>query len=88
MAHWIGRLPANAGAHVFDPWSWKVPHAVGCALQPLSPGTIVLEQQPLSPCAAKLLKPMCLEPVLLSKGSRRNEKPVHPSEERPPLIAT
>ena len=81
MAQWIGSLPANAGAHVFDPWSWKIPHALGCVLQLLSPGTITLKQQLLSPCASKLLKPVCLEPVLLNKGSHRNEKPVHPNEE-------
>ena len=35
--------------------------------------------------AAQLLQPARLEPVLYSKRSRRNEKPVHHNEEQPPL---
>ena len=31
---------------------------------------------------------MCLEPELCNKRSHRNEKPVHRSEEWPPLTAT
>lgn len=47
-------------------------------LQLLSPGAVALEQQLLSQCAAKLLKPVFLEPVLLKKGSHRNKKPCTP----------
>ena len=36
----------------------------------------------------QLLKPACLELVLCSKRSHRNEKPVHRNEEQPPLPAT
>ena len=36
----------------------------------------------------QLLKPVCLEPVVRNKRSRRNEKPTHCSEEWPPLATT
>ena len=53
-------------------------HMLWDVLQLLSPGAVALEQQLLSPCAAKLLKPVCLEPVLLKKGSHCNKKPCTP----------
>ena len=36
----------------------------------------------------QLLKPTCLEPVLLNERSHHNEKPAHCNEEYPPLAAT
>ena len=37
---------------------------------------------------SQLLKPVRLDPVLLSKRSHRNEKPVHHNEEEPPIPRT
>ena len=36
----------------------------------------------------QLLKPVCLEPVLLNKRSHHNEKPLHPNKEQPLLATT
>ena len=45
---------------------------------------------PQSNAASKLqlLEPVCLEPVLCRRRSRRDEKPEHHSKEWPPLAAT
>ena len=37
---------------------------------------------------SQLLKPMCLEPVLLNKRSHLNEKPTHHNKEQPLLTTT
>ena len=51
-----------------------------CALEPTSHNYWA--------CVPQLLKPACLEPMLHNKRSHRNERPMHHSEEWPPLTAT
>ena len=50
-----------------------VRHYWACTLEPASHNYWA--------CAPQLLKPACLEPMLLNKRSRRNEKPVHHNKE-------
>ena len=58
------------------------------ALQILSLRSMPCEPQLPSP-SAELLKPYyCPKPVLCSKRSHRNAKPVHRNEEQPPLTTT
>ena len=58
--------------HMFDPWSRKIPHAVE-QLSPCATTTepVLWSQQATTTEAA------CLEPVLRSKRSHCNEKPMH-----------
>ena len=53
--------------HSFDPWSWKIQHA----MEQLQTCVPQLQTQVL-----QLLKPVCLEPVLWSNRSHLSEKPV------------
>ena len=62
--------------HRFNPWSRKIPHAV----EQLSPCSRALEQ--------KLLKPMCLEPVLHRERSHCKEKTKHRNSRVALLTAT
>ena len=59
--------------HAFDPWSGKIPRA----LEQPSPCATSTEPVLYCPFATQLLKPKCLEPVLLNKRSHRHEKPAH-----------
>ena len=86
----VGNLPPNSRGHGFNPWSRKIPHAA----EQLSQCTTTTERVLQSPRATntepmcQLLKPTHLEPVLHNKRSHHNEKPMHRSEEQPPLAAT
>ena len=50
-------------------------------------GKIPHAAEQLGPCATTT-EPACLEPVLLNKRGRDNERPAHRDEEWPPLTAT
>ena len=54
--------------HGFNPWSGKIPHAAG----QLSPCATTIKANML-----QLLKPMHQEPLLCSRRSHCNEKPMH-----------
>ena len=65
--------------HGFNPWSGKIPHAVG---QLSSCATIT------EPPGPQLLKPERLKPVLHNKKSHLTEKPAYHNKESPLLAAT
>ena len=73
-----GNPPASEWDMGFDPWSWKIPHA----MEQLNPQVTTTEQLHMQ----QLLKPVHPEPVLHSKRSHRHEKPVHHSKSRPRLL--
>ena len=90
VVQWIGICLSMQGTQV---WSliWEDFTCHG-QLKPTCHSDWACTLKPMSSnyraCVLQLPKPTCLEPVLYSKRSHRNEKPVHCTEERPLLSAT
>ena len=71
----VGHESCQCREHEFDPWSGEISHTV----EQLSPCTTTTKLM------LQLLKPASLKPVLRSKRSHCNEKPMHCNEEQPRL---
>ena len=78
VVQWL-RTHLPMQGHMFEPWSWKIPHAA----EQLSPCATTTEpvHHTYRGCAPQLPKPVCLEPMLRNKRSHRNEKPTQGNEE-------
>ena len=76
----VKNLPANAGDTGFDPWSRKIPYAVGqlshCATTN-EPDLWNPQAATSEPMSHSSRSPHTLEPVLHSKRSHHNDTPTH-----------